>query len=166
MLDIQRIIIEGAILSFAFLIVLLVSLYYNPRIWLQDYPKDIQKSAKPKTKKEQKQFTIIGTLIMLLAIIPLLTSIYFEGNQITFLTAFLHFYIVFTMVSLTDLIILDWLVFCLITPNFIVIPGTEGAKGYKDYLFHLVGFFKGAIMYGVIGLIFAGIRIGIRFFTS
>ncbi|NME98917.1 nitroreductase [Aneurinibacillus aneurinilyticus] len=164
MLDISRIIFEGTILSFVFLAILLVSLYYNPRIWLLDYPKDIQKVAEARTKKENRQFYVIGTIIMSLIAVPFITSIYFEGNEITFLKAFLHLYIVFFMVSLADLIILDWLIFCLITPNFIIIPGTKGAKGYKDYLFHFIGFLKGAVMYGIFSLFLAGLRIVVTYF--
>ncbi len=38
---------------------------------------------------------------------------------------------------------MDWLIFCTITPKFLIIPGSEGAKEYKDYAFHLRGIFIG-----------------------
>lgn len=46
MINMSRILIEGSILSIIFLVILVVTLFYNPRIWLQDYPKDIQRIAK------------------------------------------------------------------------------------------------------------------------
>ncbi|MDF2086256.1 MULTISPECIES: hypothetical protein [Bacillus] len=44
-------------------VVMLVTLYYNPRIWLHDYPKDIQHIAKGRTKKETRQFYYITIFI-------------------------------------------------------------------------------------------------------
>ena len=36
---------------------------------------------------------------------------------------------------LVDLVILDWLIVCKITPQFVIIPGTEEAD-YKDFSHH------------------------------
>ncbi|MFD3273783.1 nitroreductase [Paenibacillus dendritiformis] len=163
MLDFPRILIEGALLSAVFLAVLLLSLAYNPRIWLQDYPQDIQRAAPPRTPTEKKQFTAVGTIVMLLIFVPFVSSIYAYGNDVTFWGAFLHLYLVFNMVSLADLIILDWLIFCAITPSFIVIPGTRGAAGYKDYRFHLIGFLKGAVMSAAVCLLLAGLRVAMTY---
>ena len=38
--------------------------------------------------------------------------------------------------NLVDLILLDWLLFTYIQPRFVVLPGTEGLAGYRDYWFH------------------------------
>ncbi|TQR44635.1 nitroreductase [Paenibacillus popilliae] len=163
MVNMYRILIEGSIYSILFLVILLTSLAYNPRIWLQDYPKDIQRLAKPKSKTEERQFLLIGSVVMLLTLAPLLSSIVLDGAQITFWSTFIQFYLIFTMVSLSDLIILDWLIFCIITPSFIIIPGTQGARGYKNFRFHFTGFLKGAIIYGAFSLILAGIRIAVTY---
>jgi hypothetical protein len=45
--------------------------------------------------------------------------------------------------ALWDLFILDWLIFVTILPVFVVIPGTEGLAGYKDYWFHVEVSFLG-----------------------
>lgn len=37
--------------------------------------------------------------------------------------------------NLVDWLILDWLIVCTITPRFMVLPGTEGMAGYKNYGF-------------------------------
>jgi len=47
---------------------------------------------------------------------------------------------------MADLFFLDWMMFCKINPKFLIIPGTEGNKGYQDYKFHLIGFLKGLII--------------------
>jgi len=45
--------------------------------------------------------------------------------------------------SLLSMLILDWLIFVTVQPAFVVIPGTEGLAGYKDYWFHLEASFLG-----------------------
>ncbi|WMT43098.1 nitroreductase [Paenibacillus sp. D2_2] len=158
-MDISRSFIEGLILSVGFLIILILSLAVNPRIWLKDYPKDIQRMTTSQTPHEKKQMHKLGIPLGLLVIIPLVFSLVLDSQQITFWQAFIHFYVLFTIVSLADLIILDWLIFCLITPKFIVIPGTEGAKGYKNYLFHFIGFLKGCVILAVLSFLLSSIRI-------
>lgn len=63
------------------------------------------------------------------------------------------------IVSVVDLLLLDWLIFCKITPDFIVIPGTEGMETYKDFNFHIKGFFKGIVICGFFSILLALIRI-------
>ncbi len=158
MLNFSQIFWEGLILSFIFSFVVLASLYYNPRLWLNDYPKDIQKASLPKTKKEKTQFLLIGLpLIVILFIIPYLSSLHYSDN-ISFLSLFLHFFLIFSVISLVDLLFIDWLIFCYISPKFIEIPGTSSLNSHKSYLFHLIGFLKGIIIYGIFSFILAGIR--------
>ena len=59
--------------------------------------------------------------------------------------------------NLFDLLIIDWLIVCLITPKFVIIPGTEGNKGYKDYQFHFIGFLKGIIITFTMSLVISGL---------
>jgi hypothetical protein len=59
--------------------------------------------------------------------------------------------------NLVDLLILDWLLFCTITPRWIVIPGTAGMAAYKDYLFHFRAFLKGTALCALAGGVVAGI---------
>jgi hypothetical protein len=87
---------------------------------------------------------------------------------LSFLTAFINSALIFLFFAAWDLLILDWLVFVTIQPDFVVIPGTEGLAGYKDYWFHFRVSFLGwtqwiSILIG--GLIMAGlsmVRIGGR----
>lgn len=50
---------------------------------------------------------------------------------------FLNTYGQFVYVWLFDLLVMDWLFFVTLQPKRIILPGTEGAAGYKDYGFHL-----------------------------
>jgi hypothetical protein len=45
--------------------------------------------------------------------------------------------------NVVDWLILDWFMFCTLTPRLVVIPGSEGLAAYKDYGFHFRGFLHG-----------------------
>jgi len=68
------------------------------------------------------------------------------GRDIGFPAAFLNVFGILSVFNAVDLLLIDWLVFCAITPRFLVIKGTEGMAGYKDYLFHLKGFATGTVL--------------------
>jgi hypothetical protein len=57
--------------------------------------------------------------------------------------------------NIFDLLVLDWFFFCTVQPRLMVLPGTEGMPGYRDYRFHFIGFLKGLVFCAVGGLIIA-----------
>jgi tetrahydromethanopterin S-methyltransferase subunit B len=68
--------------------------------------------------------------------------------------------------NLFDLLIADWLVFVKIQPKAIVLPGTEGMAGYKDYAFHFRGFLVGIVFSAVGALVFSLIALALFSFSS
>jgi hypothetical protein len=52
-------------------------------------------------------------------------------------------FVVMIAFDLFDWLVVDWLVLCTLTPRFVVLPGTEGVAGYKDYAMHLRGLLVG-----------------------
>jgi hypothetical protein len=48
----------------------------------------------------------------------------------------LRWILVHLLTCAVDLFVCDYLIFCTITPRFVVIPGTEGNPGYKDKSVH------------------------------
>jgi hypothetical protein len=159
MLLINKILLDGAILSVLASCFILVSLAINPRIWLQDYPKEIQESVPPKTEKEKRLSLMFGIpFLAVLAIVPLISTFalkYQNNGQVPFLALFLNSFGVVFIFNLVDWLLLDWLVFCWLTPKFVVIPGTEGMPAYKDYSFHFRGFLIGTVFSGIAGAIIA-----------
>ncbi|EJQ95940.1 MULTISPECIES: hypothetical protein [Bacillus] len=157
--EIEQIMIVGISMSFILTIMILGSLYYNPRLWLNDYPKDIQKVVLPKSINEKKQtyyFEIIYNIILFGT--PLVsTYILHQHEKLLYIEAYLHTFGIVMIFNLVDLFIIDWLIFCWITPRFVVIPSTEGMKGYKDYIFHLRGAIVGTPFLAIISLFVAGI---------
>ncbi|WP_369899579.1 nitroreductase [Bacillus manliponensis] len=162
MFDMQRTILEGAFLSALFSVLILAILYYNPRLLLNDYPKEIQDAVPPKTVKEKYQSNISSLfVILILLFIPFLFTLRYD-NETSFWAISLYFFIVFMIVNLVDLFLLDWIIFCKITPKFIVIPGTEGMGIYKDFIFHLKASLKGSIICAIFSLLLAGLRVLVK----
>jgi hypothetical protein len=64
----------------------------------------------------------------------------------TFVHLFFHAFGVVFFFNLFDWLLLDWLVFCTLTPRRVVIPGTEGMAGYKDYGHHFRAFLVGTLL--------------------
>jgi hypothetical protein len=61
---------------------------------------------------------------------------------VTFGVVFAHFAIMFGTFNVLDWVVLDWgLVYW--QPHFVVLPGTEGMAGYRNYWFHFRGFLIG-----------------------
>jgi len=68
--------------------------------------------------------------------------------------------------NIFDLIILDWLFFCTVQPRSMVLPGTEGMAGYRDYRFHFIGFLKGLGFSAVGGLLIAVLWMVVQWFVT
>ena len=144
------IVLYGLILSAALSAVIVSTLYANPRLLLRSYPAAIKEKAGPQTVSERKMTRIIGLFFMLLLIgIPALSTWLLErsrGGDIAFPDAFLNAFGILSIFNLADWLVIDWLLFCTITPKFLVIPGTEGMAEYKHYRFHFRGFVTGTAL--------------------
>lgn len=60
-----------------------------------------------------------------------------NDGRLSFTNAFKYTYLLFMSFWTFDLVILDWLLLTTIQPKFVILPGTEGKAGYRDYRFHL-----------------------------
>lgn len=161
MFSISKIVLDGAILSFTASLLIIVSLRFNPRIWLQDYPPAIQNQVPPKTEREKRLSLIFGIpFLILLVAVPFASTLTLKiqnGGAVSFLQLFLNAFGVAFVFNLVDLLLLDWLMFCTITPKFIVIPGTADLEGYQDYSYHFKASLVGTALSVVSGLVIASI---------
>lgn len=134
---------------------------YNPRLMLQDYPPAIKAIVPPKTEREKRISIWLGLpFILVLFAFPIYSTFFFQartGSDIGFLSLWLYAFGISFAFNLWDWLVLDWLVFCTITPRQFVIPGSEGHPAYKDYFFHFRGFLIGTVFSVLMGLIAAGI---------
>ena len=152
---------EGLIWSVLWIIYVYVIVKCFPWQMLHDYPEDIQKVATigeptDKQNRNSKIFSVIGSLVIFAALI-IFGLMKFGGEQSSFLSVFTFIFIIAMTWNVVDLIIMDWLIICTITPKWVVIEGTDGCRGYKDYMYHFKGFLIGCIYTTIMALIFAGI---------
>lgn len=139
-------VVSGLVLSVALGALLLAILRANAEILLNDYPPDVKAKWGPMTSRTKRQRWIAAGmfLIAILAIVAwsLRTLPAFLARELTFTSAFAHFAIMFGTVNAFDWLVIDCgLVYW--QPGFVVLPGTEGLNGYRDYRFHFRGFLIG-----------------------
>ena len=159
MFNLFHTLIDGLILATLTSIVLIGSLRLNPRLYLQDYPRVIQEQVEPKTTREKRLGLVMGIpFLALLTAVPLWSTIRLERLGVeTFWMLWLNAFGVVFIFNLVDWLLLDWLMFCRLTPRFVVIPGTEGSPAYKDYFFHFRAFLVGTMLSVVAGLVLAAL---------
>src|SRR5215831_14375076 len=107
----QRSLIEGTILSVVLGVIVLGSLMYNARLWLQDYPKPIRDKVPPLSTTEKRQRAVLATAIMIILFGGiLLATLQLRADQagtITFGTAYLHIFLILMLFNLFDAVVLD-----------------------------------------------------------
>lgn len=131
----------------------------NPRIMLHSYPKDIQAAVPPLTGTERKQRLFFATPILLAMIgYPALIALtYVPAGVRDFYSLFTVTWGMMLIFNVYDLLVLDWLLFCTIQPNFMIVPGTKGHPGYRNYMFHFIGFIKGIFITLILSAALAGL---------
>jgi hypothetical protein len=101
-------------------------------------------SARTKRQRIVVAFVIGG--VSLGIVVASFASMRADGaGAIPFAHAFVHLVVMLSVFNVIDLLLLDWPLVA-IAPRFVVLPGTEGSPGYKDYRFHLRGFVIGTIL--------------------
>ena len=162
LLSLERILIDGLLFSLAFAVIVVGSLAYNARLWIQDYPAEIRALQAPLTLGEKREKAVLGAAFMVMLIGGfLLSGLGVEaanGGSAPFLTVFLHLWLVFNIVNLFDAVVLDWFMFLVLKPSFVYLPGSEAhMDAYRDPTMHIANYFKGVLIGAVISAIMAGI---------
>jgi len=145
-LSFKRVLVDGTILSVLLSMLIYGSIRVDPLMWVGDYPPDIQAAVGP-VEVPPGRAVVVG-LLFLGAIIGVVLRSNGKlrrqnGGKLSFLTAFANSALILFFFAVWDLLIVDWLVFVTIRPDFVVIPGTEGLAGYDDYWFHFEVSFLG-----------------------
>jgi hypothetical protein len=157
---VHRILVDGVALSAVAISLIFGSLRWNPRLWLQDFPKDIRDAVPPKTPGERRQSLVWGIpFLAVLFLAPFLSCralIRDAGAPVSLAWLWVDAFGMAIVFNLVDLVVVDWLVVCTITPSFLVVPGTVGFAGYKDYRHHVRAFVTGTVASTVIAAIAAG----------
>lgn len=157
----QSILLYGPVLSVALSAVIVGTLYCHPRLLLRSYPPAIKRRAGAQTAAERKKTAIVGLFFLPLLIgVPAVSTRLLEraqGGDIAFSDAFLNVFGIMTFFNAVDLLVIDGLLFCALTPKFLVIEGTEGMAEYKDFCFHFRGFVVGTLLTAAASLVMAGL---------
>lgn len=157
--------VNGAILSIALVVIMFMSGKLALDMWVGDYPPDVRAKFGPMSAKARTlrpYFAVAVFLAFLLIPILGLAALRNANGAIAFLPALVFGIISVFVFNLFDLLILDWLFFCTIQPPSMVLPGTEGMAGYRDYRFHFIGFLKGLGFCLVGGLVIAALWLGVQ----
>ncbi|HEX7794971.1 MAG TPA: hypothetical protein VF456_11500 [Vicinamibacterales bacterium] len=136
----------GLVLSVTLFALLLVVLRVNPEVMLNDYAPDIKAKWGPMTERTKRQRVFVAAVFLAAILGVVAWSLHtlpaFVARDMTFASAFTYFAIMFGTFNLLDWVVLDWgLVYY--QPRFVVLPGTEGMAGYRNYWFHFEGFLIG-----------------------
>ena len=157
---IRHALLFGGVLSAVLSVLLLAVLWINPEILLNDYPPDIRETYGAMSERSKRQRVVTAILIGAVAFGIVALSFFAvradAGGHIGFSTAFIHLFVMFSVFNVVDLVLLDWPLVA-ICPRFMVLPGTEGSAGYKDYWFHVRGFLIGAVLILVGSALTAGV---------
>lgn len=155
----------GGILAGLMFVFIVGSMIYNVELWLNDYPPDVRKMYGQPSEKTVRQRKYYGIALLSIMVIVLLAA----GLQVpvetvddpAFPVTFRSVFVVFLIGSLMDLLVIDLLLGMVIRPKFMILPGTEGAAGYRNVKFHFNAFLRGAISGAVLSLLIAAVAQGI-----
>ena len=150
--------IYGLVLSLILTILVVVSGSIALDMFVGDYPPDVKQRYGPMSPRAARLRPYVAALLFTaVLVIPMLGLFALQADleYVPFLPAVVFSILSLLVFNLFDLIILDWLFFCSIQPRAMVLPGTEGMAGYRDYHFHFIGFLKGLGFSAVGGLLIA-----------
>lgn len=134
-------------------VLLYASLAYNPRMWMHRMPPEVVRIVPPRTPAEKRLLLFFGIpFLLILVIYPI---VYVLQQDAGFLENFLIFCAFFAGFAVWDTLVLDLLIFCKITPGFIIIPGTT-RKDYAAMKYHLISGTKGFLISILASAVLAG----------
>ena len=158
---ISHAVLYGVILSGVLFTLILGLVRINPEIMLKDYPPDIQAKYGPMSERSKRQRIPVAILVIVVLFGIVTLSFQDLGRDpqgdLSFFTAFIHLFVMFSVFNLLDWLVLDWLIVVTIRPSFIILPGTEGLAGYEDYRFHFRGFLIGTVITLVTSILVAAV---------
>lgn len=146
MIDTRLLLIDSAILAAFFTAFVVGTLLWRRRLWLQDFPEDLQALIPPRTKSEKRLMRGLAVPFIGVLMAGLAATGARYGTEHGYWAMLLHVYLVWQAVNLFDLVVIDWGGMQFIDPANPPFPGTEHAHGYRNYRFHFYGFLKGSFL--------------------
>ena len=161
--------VTGLLLSLVLLVIMFISAAVARDMWVGDYPPDIRAKYGPMSARSAHLRPFFAVLVFgATLLIPLLGlfALQQQVGHLSFIPALVFSALSILVFNLFDLLVLDWLFFCTVQPRIMVLPGTQGMAGYRDYRFHFIGFLKGLGFCGVGGLVIATLWLPVQALAS
>src|SRR5262245_54995338 len=138
-LPIKQLLSDGTVLSLTTGLIVVGSLMYNARLWLQDYPKPIRDRVPPLNDAEKRDRRIVAILIVMILIrVLLFTALQLKADHsgpLSFGAAYLSIFLVLMTFNLFDAVVIDFLLIMVLRPKFVILPGMEGMENllFQNY---------------------------------
>lgn len=147
----------GLAVSGVLTVLILASIAHNPRLWLGDAPKEMQKAATP-LSKEERSLRIkwaVPVLLFMVVVIPLVTFLIHQKTPLSYIDAFGLMWIAWMIFNLVDLVIIDWWIVVWWKPDWSVIREVEHLYHLNTYWFHFKCFLIGTVAISIMSAILA-----------
>ncbi|KAA0264914.1 MAG: hypothetical protein DPW18_16520 [Chloroflexi bacterium] len=155
----------GTVFGVVFSAAMLIIGKINAEIILNDYPPDIRAKYGAMSDSTRKQANLMT--LPLLATLGLVVALGLGQlrnliGELTFVETLIVSTVIFQMWNLLDLVLLDWFLLMTLKPKFMILPGTEGMAGYRDYGFHFKKFLNGIVFTFILALVVTVIALGVE----
>jgi len=158
-------VIWGTVLGLVFSVAVLGMGKIDVRMLLREYPPDVQAKFGPMpeaSRKRAQRWQIPLLLTLGLVVACGLGQLRSASGLFRFGETLLVSTVIFQIWNLLDLLWLDWFLLLTLQPKFMILPGTEGMAGYRDYKYHAQKFIKGIVLTFVLALVVTVITMGIE----
>ena len=135
---------------------------FNVKMLVNDYPPDIRARSGPMSAETRRQANLASLPLLaglLLVVIMALVQLRLAVGELSLLNTFMVTLVMFQVWNLIDLVVLDWFILMTLRPHFMILPGTEGLAGYKDYRFHFRKFLNGLVFTTILSGIVTGLAL-------
>lgn len=163
------VLVDAGVVCAALGLVIVGSLAYNPRLWVNDLPPPVRAMVPPLTPAERRDRNIVAALFLGAMVATTWWAaarlIARSGATLSFATAFGHFLAVFFLFNLFDLVVIDWLMLLVLKPSFlagIAVPGLSYEETVGGYGYHFGAFLKGMVFI----LVASALAAGFTFFAA
>ena len=157
--------IWGMIFGMVFSAAMLIIGRINAEMILNDYPPDIRAKYGAMSEATRKQANLMTRPLLAtlgLVVVLGLGQLREISGALTFIETLIVSTVIFQMWNLLDLILLDWFLLMTLKPKFMILPGTEGLAGYRDYGFHFKKFLNGIVFTFILALVVTVIALGVE----
>jgi len=152
-------VVSGLVLCVVVTVIMAFSSLFALDMWVDNYPPGVRTKYGRMSDRGRRLRPFVAAAVFIAMLGVPLVGLLVHASRNTdpgFVPAFVFGFLALLTFNVYDLLVFDFLVFSTWQPSWIVLPGTERMAEYRDYGFHVTGFFKGVAFSMVGGLLAAG----------